>query len=193
MFKRIIKDDKNYKSKDIVTVPINNKILHPITLDVINTNGFLNPICLTKMYISNNKLNNYSNYICNGENKYKVNIQLPPIALNSSDLLEIYNINNIDSLIEWINTNIVEYNFYTFSRVISCWIIDNPDTLKTYKKHIINICNKLLSNYSPEIKNINISISDEINLFINNWIDEYKIDDNSNLLNILIKKFILKN
>jgi len=190
MFKRIIKDDKNFKSKDIgkdiVSVPINKKIIHPITLDNINTNGFLNPICLTKMYISNNKLNNYSNYICNGENKYKENIQLPPIAFDSSDLLEIYNINNIDNLEEWVDYNKEKYNFHTYSRVMSCWIIVNAPSLKIYKERLINIYNKIFNIYS--IKNDN-DFDKNINTFVNNWIDEYKIDDDSNLLSIVIKKF----
>lgn len=191
MFKRIIKDEKNFKSKDIATVPINNIIYHPITLKPINTNGFLNPICLTKMYISNNKLNNYSNYICNGENKYKENIQLPPIAFNSSDLLEIYNINNIDNLNEWVNNSITLYNILTFSRVISSFITENVDTLKSYKKHFQDICYNILNIYSPDIRNG--LVLDEMNNFINKWIDEYKIGDNNNLINILNKKFNIIN
>jgi len=190
MFKRIIKDENNFKSKDIAIVPINNKIHHPITLKTIDTNGFLNPICLTKMYISNNKLNNYSNYICNGENKYKENIQLPPIAFNSSDLLEIYNINNIDNLKEWIDNSIklYKYNIITFSRVISSWITENVDTLKSYKTHFHDICNKILNNYSFDIR-FNKLVIDEMNNFIDKWIDDYKIGNDKNLIKILSEKF----
>lgn len=194
MFKRIIKDDKFFRSKDIATVPINKKIQHPVSLKIIDTNGFLNPICLTKMYISNNKLNDYGNYICNGENKYKENIQLPPIAFNSSDLLEIYNINTIDSLKEWID-NIIQsyeflsYNIYTIIRIISCWITENSDTLSNYKKPLQYICYEILKQYSldKEVKQENINDT------INKWIDNYKNGDDIDLLQILIKKFTMNN
>jgi hypothetical protein len=190
MFKRTIKDDNFFKSKDIVTVPINKEIIHPISLDIINTDNFLNPICLTKMYISNNKLNNYSNYLCNGENKYKEIIQLPPIAFDSSDLLQIYGINNIDSLKEWVeNIDTLKYNHITISRVISCWINTNVDTLKTYNKYLDKICKIIMEKYILT----NIRNSDDydknVTIFINNWIDNYDIKKNKNLLNDLLINF----
>ena len=191
MFKRIIKDEKSYTSKDIVTVPINKTIIHPITLNKINTKEFKNPICLTKMHISNNKLNTFSNYICNGENKYKQFIQLPPISLNSSDLLEMYNINNIDELNDWINKNIYEYTYLTLARVLSCWIINNSDSLKLYKKKLGEIYLFYISKNIYDLKKS--SDEEKIIKFINDWIDNYTADKDSNIVNellIYIKKNI---
>jgi hypothetical protein len=182
MFKRIIKDEKSFTSKDISTVPINKKVYHPITLETINTKDFKNPICLTKMYVSNNKLNNISNYICNGENKYKQYIQVPPVALNSSNLLEIYDINNIDNLKDWIENNFYVYNLLTLARVVSCWIINNSDTLKLYKKHLENICIFILyKQIKPEELKIS-KFEEEIKKYVNEWIDNYTIDTDTNLL-----------
>jgi hypothetical protein len=183
MFKRIIKDEKSFKSKDIVTVPINKNIIHPITLNKINTEEFKNPICLTKMYISNNKLNTFSNYICNGENKYKQYIQLPPVSLNASNLLEIYDINSIDELNEWIKNNMFGYTQITIIRVISSWIINNSDTLKLYKKKLGQICLFLISN-KYEIKES--KDEEKILRFIDDWIDNYTIDKDSNIIDDLL-------
>ena len=178
MFKRIIKDEKKFNSKDIMTVKPNNRIIHPITLNPIDTSGFVNPICLTKMFISNNKFNEYDNYVCNGENKYKEYIQLPPISLSSQDLLEIYSINNIENLNDWINNNIITYSDITLSRVISCWITNNIDSRNLYKKYLQNICIKMISNVNPSIKDID---DDSIKDYINNWIDNFKIGQSVHL------------
>jgi hypothetical protein len=178
MFKRIIKDEKIFNSKDIMTVKPNNRIIHPITLNPVDTSGFINPICLTKMFISNNKFNEYDNYVCNGENKYKEYIQLPPISLDSQDLLEIYNINNIENLNDWINNNLITYSDITLSRVISCWITNNIDSLKSYKKYLQNICIKMISEVNPSIKDVD---DDIINNYINNWIDNFKIGQSVHL------------
>jgi hypothetical protein len=189
MFKRVIRDDNNYTSKDIVNVPINQKIYHPITLEKIDTTNFKNPICLTKMYVSDNKLNTFSNYICNGENKYKQYIQLPPVALNSSNLLEIYDINNIDNLKDWVENNIYVYNRITLSRVVSCWIINNFDTLKLYKKHLENISIFILIDEYNKRQLEKFDYEEDVKQFINDWINNYTIDKDSNLLKNLLIHF----
>ena len=190
MFKRIIKDERMFGSKDIITVKPDKKIIHPITLNMINTSGFINPVCLTKMYISNNKLNEFDNYICNGENKYKEYIQLPPISLNSQDLLEIYNINNIENLKDWFKDNILTFNEITLERVLTCWITNNIDTLKLYKKYFHEIFFNIFYNYYDINKYL--SYEDEIKKYINEWLDNYKIDqDNKFYMDVKIYIFNL--
>jgi hypothetical protein len=173
MFKRTIKNDKNFKSKDIETLPINSNKLHPIILHNIETTGFINPICLTKMHISNDKLKIFNNYACNGENKYKDYIQLPPIGFTSSDLLQIYNINDIDSLNNWIDSNYMVYNENTFKRVLNCWIINNIETLKIHNNFLENICKKILKIKYPN----DFNIDKEIKYYIDYWIDKYDINN----------------
>jgi hypothetical protein len=179
MKKRYIKDEKSFTSKNIMNVSQDKKIIHPITLNMINTSEFINPICLTKLYISNNKINEFENYVCNGENKYKEYIQLPPISLNSQDLLEVYDINNIENLKDWVNNNIINYNHITLTRVITCWIFNNSELLNVYKKYFHEICINILKKYKNNNKIL--KYEDEIKTFINNWIDKYKPDENLDL------------
>jgi len=194
MFKRIIKDENKFTSKNISSVPENTTTLHPITGNIIDTRGYINPICLTKLHISNNKLKIYDNYVCNGENKYKEYIQLPPFGLSSSDLLQIYNINNIDNLNYWIETNIEEYNIFTLNRVLNCWIINNIDILKIHNNFLESIC-KLLLEKGKYIEDKIIehdNFNKEVKYFIDYWIDNYNTDDkNLDLLNDL-KNYLYK-
>lgn len=188
MFKRIIKDERMFGSKDISTVKPDKTIIHPITLNTINTSGFINPVCLTKMYISNNKLNEFDNYICNGENKYKEYIQLPPISLNSQDLLEIYNINNIENLKDWVENNLTTYNEITLSRVLTCWITNNVDTLKLYRKYFHEIFFNIFYQHSNIRKHLRYE--DDIKKYINEWIDNYKIDQDNDFYRDIFKYII---
>ena len=189
MFKRIIKDEKSYTSKDIMNVPINQKIYHPITLEKIDTTEIKNPICLTKMYISNNKLNTFGNYICNGENKYKQYVHLPPVSLNSANLLEIYDINNIDDLKMWIEKNVYVYNRITLSRIISCWIINNSESLKLYKKKLEDICIFVLFEYHKPSHIKKHEYDEEVTKYINEWVDNYSNEKDSELLKQILLYF----
>jgi len=190
MFKRTIKNELT--SKAIINVPPNTVITHPITLTTINSNDFTNPICLTKMHISNNKLNTMGNYVCNNENNYQEYIQLPPYELNTSDLLQIYDINNIDGLIYWIKSNIKEYNVFTLKRVLNCWITNNISILKIHNNILNNICKLLLDdgNYIERIFVEHINFDDEIKDFINYWIEKYDIKNKDLDLIDDVKKFL---
>ena len=190
MFTRLIKDE--IISKDIENVPINTVRLHPISLNTIKTHGFINPICLTKMKISDNKLNIYSNYVCKGENKYKEYIQLPPIGFEPSDLLQIYSINNIDNLKYWIESNIEEYNIFTLKRVLNCWINNNIDVLKIHNNFLENICKLLLEKYMNLESMKNIDFDKEVKYYIDYWIEKYNI--NSFEIDLLddLKDYLIK-
>jgi hypothetical protein len=190
MFTRLIKDE--IISKDIETVPINTIRLHPISLNTIKTHGLINPICLTKMKISDDKLNTYSNYVCKGENKYKEYVQLPPIGFESSDLLQIYSINNIDNLQYWIESNIEEYNIFTLRRVLNCWINNNIDVLKIHNNFLENICKLLLEKYMDLDSIKKIDLDKEVKYYIDYWIEKY--DKNSFVIDLLddLKDYLIK-
>jgi len=197
MFKRTIKDNKSFKSKEISTVLINDEKFHPVTLNKINTKGFINPICLTKLHISDNKLNTFSNYICKNEDKYKEYIQIPPIGFTSLDLLQIYEINTIDNLKYWIETNIEEYTIDTLKRVLNCWIISNINIIKLYNNFLEDICKQLLNKYidyqaNIDIEKKNISLDKEIKYYIDYWINKYDLNKNDYDLLDDLKKYIYK-
>lgn len=192
MFKRIIKDNKSFKSKDIDTLPTGYLRLHPVTTNIIDTRNFMNPICLTKMYISNNKLNTYNNYVCNGENKYKDYIKLPPIYLDSHDLLQIYSINDIDSLNAWIETNYYTYNILTINRVLNCWIQNNIDIIKINNNLLYKIYFDLINKYINPNNFKKIDLDKEIRDYINYWIEKYNKDDKKDLFNDILNYINLK-
>lgn len=173
MFKRIIKSDNYFKSNNIETVPINTNKIHPITLDMVNTSGFINPVCLTKFHISNNKLNIYSEYTCNGENKYNEYMHLPPINITSSDLLKLYNINTIDNLKDYINSNISIINQYTLIRIMHCWVINNMNILKSHTSSFINIYNIIIHHFDIFNQTIKINVDKEVKYYIEYWIQKY--------------------
>lgn len=192
MFKRIIKDNKSFRSKDIETLDIGNRKIHPITTNLVDARNFNNPICLTKMYIKNDKLNIYNNYICNGENKYKDYITLPPIYIDSNDLLQIYNIIDIESLNIWVETNINQYNIVTINRVLNCWIENNIDIIKINNNIINSIYINIINMYiNPNIRK-KINVEKEIKDYIKYWIEKYNKDDNNILFNDIIKYINLK-
>ena len=180
---RVIKS--NSHNIDIYNINKNiNNIIHPITLNKIPTDN--KPVCLTKFNYKNNKIEFFNYYKCNNNNininNYYDNLIMPPISISYTDLLKIYEIDNIDSLYNWINLNIYKYNYYTYERMITSWILVNSDNIKLYINYLSKIFNIILK---QEIKsgfksdkitedNIdNINISDIINDYINNNDNDY--------------------
>jgi hypothetical protein len=190
MFKRIIKQEIYFTSKNIETLNINSSKIHPITLQNINTNNKTSPICLTKMHISNNNLNIYDNYICNGENKYNEYMHLPPVSLLASDLLTLYEISNVDNLKIWINEKIEFMNLNTIKRVLKCWIIENIDDLKKHNEILNEICEIILN----KLENFNkIDKTKMIKYFVEYWIQNFNIEENNEIITDLIKYINKKN
>jgi hypothetical protein len=189
MFKRSIKQEIYFTSKNIETLNINSSKIHPITLQYINTINRESPVCLTKMHIANNKLNMYDNYVCNGENKHNEYMHLPPVSLSVSDLLILYEISNVDDLKIWINKNIKDMNLNTINRVLKCWIIENIDDLKKHNEILNEICEIILNEFS-DFNNFDDKI---IKNFVEYWIQNFKIDDNNDIIIDLIKYINKKN
>ena len=201
MNKRIIKNENfNFTSKnnEISQVPINSQVLHPISTVWVQ-NKSTNPFCLTKFNLDNkNNLNILNEYKCKTNvDNYKKNMYLPPIGFSSSDILQIYNIESIDSLDKWIQENIENKNYITINRVLNCWIKNNFDTLKNYNNFLEKIYNKLLYQYFLKSKTQKINETEtnkEIKNFIDYWINKYNgsefnLDLLEELLNYYKKKY----
>ncbi len=184
--KRIIKDIRD--NKDIIELNPNTKTLHPITGNFINTSNLENELCLTKYYYKDN-LNILKENKCNNNDTtlYKKYLYTPPIGLSYIDLLNIYNINNIDDLSDWINSNLDnDLSYLTINRILNCWIYYNLNILKNYNKILIDIYFKIIVkiNFDFSYKE---NIKDDINYYINYWINKY--DEklyNFNLLEYLL-------
>jgi hypothetical protein len=180
MNKRFIKPHSaSSQDNDIINLATNSQLLHPVTLDWINNSNSANPICLTKVQFKDNKyLSNVNNYKCKSNiDNYKKYMYVPPIGISSNDILQIYEINSIDSLHTWITSNIDILTYYTINRVLNCWIKSNYDTLKIYNNFLEKIYNKLLLKYLnleilKQIKNETIDINKDIKYYIDYWIEK---------------------
>jgi hypothetical protein len=209
MNKRFIKKENfNYKNIEISTLPENKSALHPISLVWFDNNKskdeetpVINPMCLTKFNIDNEKkLNFKSNYKCKTDvDNYKKFLFIPPIGLTSDSLLQIYNIESIDSLQSWVKDNLDSLTYFTINRIINCWIRTNFDTLRMYnnflEKIYILLINKFkIGNIYEKIQSGKIDINKEIKDFIDYWIgkkeiSEFNFDLYGDLINYLQKKY----
>jgi hypothetical protein len=177
MNKRIIKKESSINSftgNEIVNVPSNTSLLHPLTSTMIR-NDSMNPVCLTKFNLQNNKLKITNKYKCeNNNNMYKQYLYIPPITVPIKDILDMYDINTIDSLKTYVKENIDSGNINTIRRIINCWIKNNIDILKNYNDGLERILESLANRYytNKDLFKNNISIKN----FVDYWIDK-----NSNL------------
>lgn len=207
MNKRIIRDEfdqkqtNNFKSKEIVNLQPNEYLLHPATLTWTKNTNTTNPICLTKFQIDKkNNLNFFNEYKCKSNiNNYNKNLYIPPIGLESSDLLNIYSIESIDSLYSWFLENFKKTNYLTINRVLNSWIRVNFETLKNYNNYLEKIYSKVTEyNFKDDKNYINnqTDINKEIGSFIDYWIgkhssNEFDLNLLENLNHHLKKKFNL--
>jgi len=174
MNKRIIKKEK-FTGNEIINIPSNSSLLHPLTSTIIN-NDSTNPLCLTKFNLKNNKLKITNKYKCEtNNNMYKQYLYIPPITIQIKDILEMYDINTIDSLKIYVKENIESGNIITIKRIINCWIKNNIEILKNYNDGLEKILGSIVNRFYTDkdlFENNNISIKN----FIDYWIDK-----NSNL------------
>ena len=179
--KRYIKNENI--NNEIINIEPKTSLMHPITLELLPNNS-LEPMCLTKLYLDDNKLQKYNKYKCitNNDN-YKKYLYIPPIGYNSDDLLQIYDIKTIDNLNNFISNNIDILNILTINRIINCWIRINFDILIKHNNILEEIYIKLIeNNYINIIKDFNLK--NETIKFINEWLKKHnKNDFTLNLLN----------
>jgi hypothetical protein len=115
---------------------------------------------------------------------------IPPITINAETILNIYNINNIDDFVNYINNNL-EYeniNFYKINRILKAWVRVNFDNLELYLNIIENLYLKILyKNFDIEQ---NLDLEKNIKDYIKYWIKKnnnnmFKLD----LLNDIIEYY----
>jgi hypothetical protein len=169
---------KIYKSRIYYrTIKNENKVggnyVNPLTLK-IETQKFISP----DMIKTNNKM------------------WVPPIGINSQNILEIYNIetiNDFENIIAEINEN--GYT-YLVNIIINSWIRKNFETLKKSHAILVKIYTKILLNFviiENIVKNKNLDLSKEIDKFIKKWLEEKKetnfnLDLRNDLINYIQNK-----
>jgi beta-galactosidase/beta-glucuronidase len=96
---------------------------------------------------------------------------LPYLSMNTDQILNMYKIDSIDSLINWIDYT---KDFNTINRILNVWIRKNFDELKENNKILLNIYKNIAKKYKKETNNIN---EENIkNWFRNNKSDQFKLD-----------------
>lgn len=148
---------KIYKSRIYYrTIKNENKVggnyVNPITLK-IETQKFIS----SDMIKTNNKM------------------WVPPIGINSQNILEIYNIETVNDLENIITEMIVDGYIYILNIIIRAWIRKNFETLKKSHAILLKIFTQILlidNNIMDIVKKKNLDLSKEIDKFIKKWLEE---------------------
>ena len=136
-----------------------------------------------------NEYNNYKKLI--NTNNESINKYVSPILIKSNDILEIYNIMNMDDLEKWVKTNLDDINFFTINRIINCWIRVNLNILKKHPKYVIYIIYIIFKYY---FKDIDLKkYSKNIDSYIIKWLKKKKIKDYDLNLYYDLKEYMINN
>ncbi len=136
-----------------------------------------------------NEYNNYKKLI--NTNNDSINKYVSPIPIKSNDILEIYNIINMDDLEKWVKTNLDDINFFTINRIINCWIRCNLNILKKHPKYVIYIIYIIFKYY---FKDIDLKkYSKNIDSYIIKWLKKKKIKDYDLNLYYDLKEYMINN
>ena len=184
----------------------------------IDQSGLVEPELIKKQWVNKSTLNwvniiksqinknapfpikNYNYTVSNNENTLHA-IPFQPLGILSSDILQMYQINSIDNLLEYIDTNIKSENILTINRIVNCWIYTNYNVLKQHNNVLEKIYKKIIYEYiknfnidmEREIERKNININKEIKDYIDSWINKKNTTTFSlNLLTDFINYFIKK-
>jgi len=185
-------------SSNIIENDNTKTIFNPNSLDFYNTIDNKSTVLLTKYYILNKDLKELK--IINNKDDtlkkdFKKDLKIdnqkymltPSVILSSESILQLYEIETIDALIESITYYIKnKKNFNTINRILNSFIKNNLNDLKKNNKIIYTIIIDLINNYYPEFKDNEKKILEYIKSWFNN---KHENDFDFDLFNN-IKKFL---
>ena len=150
----------------------NEFYLHPITLELVR-NNMPKKICPTELYYKNGKIEKsaLADDIKLEDRDIQNFMALPYLSMSTDQILNMYKIDSIDSLIDWIDYT---KDFNTINRILNVWIRKNFDDLKENNKILLNVYKLLAKKYKKDTKNLN-----EENIkywFKNNKSDQFILD-----------------
>ena len=157
----------------------NNEIfLHPVTLELVLNKG-TKKICPTDLHYVNGKP--YTTAPIDKTDKSDLSekdlqsfMSIPYLNLNMEQMLLIYNINSIDTMMKWIDNNI-DKPLQTINRILMVWIRFNFGELKENNRILISIYKKI--NKTHNLGKIDDDIENKIkNWFKNNKYDNFHLD-----------------
>ena len=168
----------------------NKLLINPLTL--ITADNITEKSCSTNSINTIDFINNLSiSKVCNenvSKEVIKKNMLFPNININYDYIVKMYNIDNIDSLKNWVESNIENKSYFTIERVINSWIITNIDELKFFNNGLVEIIKDVLVKFT-KVKEVHIN--KELPNFIDYWIKKYS---NNFYLNLFtdFKKYLNK-
>jgi hypothetical protein len=159
------------------SIDTNELFLHPITLELkFNKGG--KKICPTELYYINNKPYNVSladklDNVKLSDRDIQNYMAVPYLSLNMEQMLSIYKIDSIDSMIKWLDDNMNNNKpLETINRILMVWIRLNFDELKENNRILISIYKKISKKYYKKDYNNN-----NLQNKINDW---FKKNDSNN-------------
>ncbi len=150
----------------------NEFYLHPITLELVR-NNMPKKICPTELYYKNGKIEKsaLAESIKLEDRDIQNFMALPYLSMNTDQILNMYKIDTVDSLINWIDYS---KDFDTINRILNVWIRKNYNELKENNKILINIYKNLAKKYKKNV--INITEENINNWFKNNNPDKFNLN-----------------
>jgi hypothetical protein len=103
---------------------------------------------------------------------YNEFMKMPSLLIPYTEILKLYNIDNLNDIIDYINLNLETKLFDSINRILNCWIRLNFNYLKKNNKILLNIYYKIFNHYYPNViideKIFNKKCSDYINIWFKN-------------------------
>ena len=167
------------------SIDTNEFFLHPITLELVKNKG-QKKICPTELHYVDGKpytaapIDNIINTNLS-DRDIQSYMAVPYLSLNMEQMLSIYKINSIDSMMKWLDDNISNRPLETINRILMVWIRFNFEDLKNNNRILINIYKKIGNKHYK--KDIN---TEDIEKKINNWFKK----TTSDIFNLDLTKYI---
>ena len=95
-------------------------------------------------------------------------MEVPSIYIDPIDMVLFYNIEKIDDLESWIDSNYKDKPFDTINRIFNMWIYANIVNLKLFNNVLVSIIKKLLIFNFNDIKEKHID--NELKNYVDYWL-----------------------
>ncbi len=148
------------------SIDTNEFFLHPITLELVLNKG-PKKICPTELHYVNNKPYMVKPVLQVDDTKLSDRdiqsfMTVPYLNLNMEQMLSIYKINSIDSMVKWLDEN-NNRPIETINRILMVWIRLNFEELKNNNRILVSIYKKIGKKY------FNNKDEEHYQEKINNW------------------------
>ena len=172
------------------------RYLHPITLGFNFSNK--SKSCGTKYNLIENK-NVYEKKCESNEsianNELVKFMALPYLNLSPEQLIKIYDVEDIEKLIKWIDESVKKNYYYnSINRILNTWIRLNYLELLKNNNFLEDIYFKIYKSYWKDIKSLDKDIKLSISKYINSWFQkknfrQFKLNLGNDLKNFLSNKY----